>query len=55
LHERLETGHSVEDYLPGRTRLADGAVVGLLPIASASTKIRGDGMVTPLAAVAVGG
>lgn len=55
LRERLEAGGSVEDYLRGRTRLADSAVIGLLHIASASTGMRGDSMVAPLAAIAVGG
>ena len=55
LRERLEAGGSVEDYLRGRARLADSAVVGLLHIASVSTGMRGDGLVAPLAAVAVGG
>ena len=55
LRERLEAGGSVEAYLRGRTRLADSAVVGLLHIASASTRMRGGNMVAPLAAVAVGG
>ena len=55
LRERLEAGGSVEDYLRGRARLADSAVVGLLHIASLCTGLRGDSMVAPLAAVAVGG
>ena len=55
LRERLEAGGSVEAYIRGRARLADGAVVGLLHIASVSTRVRGDNMVAPLAAVAVGG
>jgi [protein-PII] uridylyltransferase len=55
LRERLEAGGSVEDYLRGRARLADSAVVGLLHIASVCTGLRGDTMVAPLAAVAVGG
>jgi [protein-PII] uridylyltransferase len=55
LRERLETGGSVEDYLCGRARLADSAVVGLLHIASIATRMRGGSMVAPLAAVAVGG
>jgi [protein-PII] uridylyltransferase len=55
LGERLEAGDSVEDYLRGRARLADSAVLGLLHIASASTGMRGDSMIAPLAAVAVGG
>ncbi|HYZ32171.1 MAG TPA: hypothetical protein VE684_07810 [Crenalkalicoccus sp.] len=55
LRERLETGGAVEDYLRGRARLADSAVIGLLHITSAGTQIRGDSMVAPLAAVAVGG
>jgi [protein-PII] uridylyltransferase len=55
LRERLEAGGSVETYLRGRARLADSAVVGLLHIASASTRMRGGNMVAPLAAVAVGG
>jgi [protein-PII] uridylyltransferase len=55
LRERLEAGGSVEAYLRGRTRLADSAVVGLLHIASVSTRMRGSNMVAPLAAVAVGG
>jgi [protein-PII] uridylyltransferase len=55
LRERLEAGGSVEAYLRGRTRLADSAVVGLLHIASVSTRMRGGNMVAPLAAVAVGG
>jgi [protein-PII] uridylyltransferase len=55
LRERLEAGGSVEAYLRGRTRLADSAVVGLLRIASVSTRMRGGNMVAPLAAVAVGG
>lgn len=55
LRGRLESGGSVEDYLRGRTRLADTAVTGLLHITSTSTGVRGDTMVAPLAAVAVGG
>jgi [protein-PII] uridylyltransferase len=55
LRGRLEAGGSVEDYLRGRTRLADSAVIGLLHIASVSTRMRGGNMVAPLAAVAVGG
>jgi [protein-PII] uridylyltransferase len=55
LRERLEAGNSVGDYLRGRARLADSAVVGLLHIASAATGMRGDSMVAPLAVVAVGG
>jgi hypothetical protein len=55
LRERLEAGGSAEAYLRGRTRLADSAVVGLLHIASVSTRMRGGNMVAPLAAVAVGG
>jgi [protein-PII] uridylyltransferase len=55
LRERLEAGGSVEAYLRGRARLADSTVVGLLHIASVSTGMRGDNMVAPLAAVAVGG
>jgi [protein-PII] uridylyltransferase len=55
LRERLEAGGSVEAYLRGRTRLADSAVVGLLHIASVSSRMRGGNMVAPLAAVAVGG
>ena len=55
LRERLEAGGSVEAYLRGRTRLADSAVIGLLHIASVSTRMRGGNMVAPLAVVAVGG
>jgi [protein-PII] uridylyltransferase len=55
LRERLEAGGSVETYLRGRARLADSAVVGLLHLASVSTRMRGGNMVAPLAAVAVGG
>jgi [protein-PII] uridylyltransferase len=55
LRERLEAGGSVEAYLRGRTRLADSAVIGLLHIASVSTRMRIGDMVAPLAAVAVGG
>jgi [protein-PII] uridylyltransferase len=55
LRERLESGGSVEDYLRGRARLADSAVVGLLHIASTATEMRGDSMVAPLSVVAVGG
>jgi [protein-PII] uridylyltransferase len=55
LRERLEAGGSVEDYLRGRARLADSVVLGLLHIASVSTGMRGNNMVAPLAAVAVGG
>jgi [protein-PII] uridylyltransferase len=55
LRERLEAGGSVEAYLRGRTRLADSAVVGLLHIASVSSRMRGANIVAPLAAVAVGG
>jgi [protein-PII] uridylyltransferase len=55
LRERLEAGGSVEAYLRGRTRLADSAVIGLLHVASVSTRMRGSNMVAPLAAVAVGG
>jgi [protein-PII] uridylyltransferase len=55
LRERLEAGGTVEAYLRGRARLADSVVVGLLHIASISTGVRGDSMVAPLAAVAMGG
>jgi [protein-PII] uridylyltransferase len=55
LRERLEAGGSAEAYLRDRTRLADSAVIGLLHIASVSTRMRGGHMVAPLAAVAVGG
>jgi [protein-PII] uridylyltransferase len=55
LREGLEAGGSVETYLRGRARLADSAVVGLLHIASLSTRMRGGHMVAPLAAIAVGG
>jgi hypothetical protein len=55
LRERFEAGGTVEDYLRGRARLADSAVIGLLHIASVSTAMRGGNMVAPLAAVAVGG
>src|SRR5258708_16494929 len=55
LRERLEAGGSVEAYLRGRARLADSAVIGLLHFASVSSGIRGDSMVAPLAAVAIGG
>jgi [protein-PII] uridylyltransferase len=55
LRERLEAGGSAEAYLRGRTRLADSAVIGLLHVASVSTRMRGNNMVAPLAAVAVGG
>jgi [protein-PII] uridylyltransferase len=55
LRERFESAGSVEDYLRGRARLADSAVVGLLHIASISSGIRGGSMVAPLAAIAVGG
>jgi [protein-PII] uridylyltransferase len=54
LRERLEAGGSVEDYLHGRARLADSAVVGLHHVAAVATRLRGEGMVAPLAAVAVG-
>jgi [protein-PII] uridylyltransferase len=55
LRERLEAGGSVEDYLRGRARLADSAVIGLLRVAAVSTRMLGDSMVAPIAAVAVGG
>jgi [protein-PII] uridylyltransferase len=55
LRERLEAGGSVEAYLRGRARLADSAVIGLLHFASVSSGIRGNSMVAPLAAVAIGG
>jgi [protein-PII] uridylyltransferase len=55
LRERLEAGGSAEAYLRDRTRLADSAVIGLLHIASLSTRMRGGHMVAPLAAIAVGG
>jgi [protein-PII] uridylyltransferase len=55
LRERFESAGSAEDYLRGRARLADSAVVGLLHIASLSNGIRGGSMVAPLAAIAVGG
>jgi [protein-PII] uridylyltransferase len=55
LRERLEAGGSVEAYLRGRARLADSAVIGLLHFASMSSGMRGDSMVAPLAAVAIGG
>src|SRR6202047_3602121 len=55
LRERLEAGGSVEAYLRDRARLADSAVIGLLHVASVSTRMRGNNMVAPLAAVAVGG
>src|SRR3984957_13942658 len=55
LRERLEAGGSVEAYLRGRTRLAGSAVIGLLHVASVSTRMRGGNMVAPLAVVAAGG
>ncbi len=55
LRERLEAGGSVEDYLRGRARLADSAVVGLLHVAAISTGLLQGSMVAPLAAVATGG
>ena len=55
LRERFEAGGSIEDYLRGRARLADSTVAGLLHVASISTEIRGDSMIAPFAAVAVGG
>jgi UTP:GlnB (protein PII) uridylyltransferase len=55
LRERFEAGGAAEEYLNGRTRLADSAVAGLLHIASISSRIRDRSMVPPLAAVAVGG
>jgi [protein-PII] uridylyltransferase len=55
LRERLETGGSVDEYLRGRARLADSAVLGLLHLAAMATEVRGDSMVAPFAAVAVGG
>jgi [protein-PII] uridylyltransferase len=55
LREHFEAGGSLEDYLRGRARLADSAVVGLLHVASVSTGMRGDSMVAPLAVVAAGG
>ena len=55
LRERLEAGGTIENYLSGRARLADSAVVGLLHVASLRSGVRGNGMVAPLAAVAVGG
>ena len=55
LRERFESGGSAEEYLRGRTRLADGVVSGLLHIASISSGIRDGSMVAPLAAVATGG
>jgi [protein-PII] uridylyltransferase len=55
LRKRLEAGGSVEDYLRGRARLADSAVVGLLHVAAVSTRMLGNSMVAPIAAVAVGG
>ena len=55
LRERLEAGGSVEAYLRDRARLADSAVIGLLHIASVSTRMRGGNMVAPLAVAAAGG
>ena len=55
LRERLEKGGSVENYLQGRARLADSALIGLLHFASLATRARGDSMVAPLAVVALGG
>jgi [protein-PII] uridylyltransferase len=55
LRENLETGGSVDEYLHGRARLADSAVVGLLHLAANANGVRGDSMVAPFAAVAVGG
>jgi [protein-PII] uridylyltransferase len=55
LREHFEANGSLEDYLRGRARLADSTVVGLLHVASVSTRMRGNSMVAPLAAVAVGG
>jgi hypothetical protein len=51
LRERLEAGGSAEDYLCDRAKLADGAVVGLLRIASTSNGIRHRSMVAPLVVV----
>jgi [protein-PII] uridylyltransferase len=56
LRARFEDHGSVEGFLRGRTRLADGAVVGLLHLARAV--VRSDHVVTaiaPVTIVAVGG
>ena len=55
LRERFESAGSAEDYVRGRARLADSAVIGLLHIASVSSGMRGGSMVAPLAVIAVGG
>jgi [protein-PII] uridylyltransferase len=55
LRDRFESGGSAEEYLRGRARLADSVVVGLLHIASISSRMRDGSMVAPLAAIAAGG
>jgi [protein-PII] uridylyltransferase len=55
LREHFEASGSLEDYLRGRACLADSTVVGLLHVASVSTRMRGNSMVAPLAVVAIGG
>ncbi len=55
LRERFESGGSAEEYLRGRTRLADSVVIHLLHIESISSGMRNGSMVAPLAAIAAGG
>jgi [protein-PII] uridylyltransferase len=51
LRARFEADGSVTAFLRGRTRLADGAVIGLLHLARAV--VRSDAVVTPIAPVTV--
>src|SRR5262249_12374329 len=55
LRERFESAGSAEDYVRGRARPDDSAVIDLPDIASISSEIRGGSMVAPLAVIAVGG
>jgi [protein-PII] uridylyltransferase len=51
LRARFDADGSVEAFLRGRTRLADGTVIGLLRLARAV--VRSDAVVTPIAPVTV--
>jgi [protein-PII] uridylyltransferase len=56
LRARFEADGLVEPFLRGRTRLADGAVIGLLHLARAEIRPRGpESMIAPLTILALGG
>lgn len=55
LRVRFEQGGSVEALMRGRTRLADGTVLGLLHLARAATPRGARRMIAPVTVLAVGG